>query len=394
MSSVTGSGTFPTPTGPHRVGRIALDLMDERRPDPYARRVAPRRLAVWVWYPAVPPESAQPGSYLPGWWGVLGPVWGFRPSRVRVRSVDDSPVNAEAGALPLLIFSPSGNPPHFYTALFEELASHGYLVAGIAHTYETIPISAFPDGGVRLLNPKSLGGAFSIPGKRPYAEDLRERAGLIDVKTADIRFVADELARVNEEHPVLGGRLDLSRLGALGHSFGGAAAAEVCRLDERFRTGASIDGGLWKAPDAVAASGPFLQLFGEHPEYVMRCADAVNAKYYANTDYCATDRETTIGAWQALHERARPGHSVLVRGAGHASFIDWPLLPLWRVSMARRGLGTPPPGVVWRVTSDYLLDFFGEHLLGRAASRTVATSPDSYVAVGSPAALFSGGTAG
>ena len=388
MQPEDADGTFPAPTGRHRVGRLALDLTDEQRPDPYARRNAKRRLGVWFWYPAAPPPNVRPATYLPGWWRVLGPVWGFRPSRVHVRALPDAPVDAEDGPYPVLVFSPSANPPHFYTALFEELASHGYVVAGIAHTYETIPISAFPKGGVRLLNPKSLAGAFSIPGKRPYAHDLRERAKLIDVKTADIRFVLGELATANAGHELLAGQLDLSRLGVLGHSFGGAAAAEACRLDDGIRAGASIDGGLWRAPQDVAARGPFLQLFGEHPELTMPCAEAISAKYYANAEYCEADRETTVGAWQALHERARPGASVLVRGAGHASFIDWPMLPLWRVSMARRGLGSPAPGVVWRVASDYLLDFFGEHLRGEPASLLAGTGSDDRVRIDAPAKLF------
>jgi hypothetical protein len=182
--------------------------------------------------------------------------------------------------------------------------------------------------------------------------------------------------------------VDTTRAGVFGHSFGGGAAAEASRLDERFGAGASIDGGLWKEPGKVDASGPFLQLFGEHPEYVMSCPEAVSAKYFATEEYCAADRETTVGAWTALHDTGRPGRSVLVRGAGHASFIDWPLLPLWRVSMARRGLGTPAPGVVWRVASDYLLDFFGEHLRGEQGSLMEAGSSDPRVVVGPPSSLF------
>jgi dienelactone hydrolase len=365
------------------VGRAALDLTDGSRPDPYARGGAPRRLGVWVWYPAAPGDGAEPAAYLPGWWKALGPVWGFRPSRVRVTAVEGAPA-APGGPFPVLVFSPSGNPPHFYTALFEELASHGYAVAGIAHTYETIPLTAFPGGGVRFLRGRSLGGAFSLPGKRPYADDLADRAAVIDVKAADVRFVAGELA-AGERLPALAGALDLGRLGAFGHSFGGAAALEACRVDDRFRAGASIDGGLWREADDVAVSVPFLQLFGEHPELVLPCPEALAAKYYASAEYCAADRRIAVGAWQALHERARPGRSVLVRGAGHAGFIDWPLLPLWRVSMARRGFGTAAPGVVWRVAADYLLDFFGAHLGGEPPP---LPDPDDRVRVDAPAALF------
>jgi dienelactone hydrolase len=385
---VSAAVALPAPTGTHRVGRLALDLTDERRPDPYARRDARRRLGVWVWYPAAPAAGRRPAEYLPGWWRVLGPVWGFRPSRVRVGAVADAPVDGD-GRFPVLVLSPSANPPHFYTALCEELASHGFVVAGISHTYETIPITAFPRGGVRVLNPKSLAGAFSIPGKRPYADDLRERAALIDVKAADIRFVVDELRGLNDTHRLLAGSLDTARVGVFGHSFGGAAALEASRLDDAIGPCASIDGGLWKTPDEVGPTGPVLQLFGEHPEYVLSCAEAVSAKYFATEEYCAADRTTTVGAWQALHERGRPGTSILVRGAGHASFIDWPLLPLWRVSMARRGLGTPAPGVVWRATGDYLLDFFGVHLRGQPASLLDASGFDDRVTIDAPRVLFS-----
>jgi hypothetical protein len=138
----------------------------------------------------------------------------------------------------------------------------------------------------------------------------------------------------------------------------------------------------------VAGRGPFLQLFGEHPEYVLTCEEAVRAKYHATADYCAAYRETTVGAWQALHERARPGASVLVRGAVHASFIDWPMLPLARISMARRGPGTPAPGVVRRMASDYLLDFFGEHLSERTRSQLGRASSDDRARIDEPRALF------
>jgi hypothetical protein len=46
MPGVAAEPTFPARTGPHRTGRLALDLTDEQRPDPYARREARRRLGV------------------------------------------------------------------------------------------------------------------------------------------------------------------------------------------------------------------------------------------------------------------------------------------------------------------------------------------------------------
>jgi hypothetical protein len=315
-------------------------------------------------------------------------VWGFRSSNVKVHAVPDAATDPAGGPYPVLVFSPSANPPLFYAALLEELASHGYVVVGISHTYETIPFSVLPDGGLRVMNGRSLGGAFGMPGKRPFEEDLRERAGVVEVKALDIRFAIGELARLAEEPGILAARLDLERLGVLGHSFGGGAAVEVCRLDGRVRAGASVDGGLWRRPEHLEVSQPVLQLFGEHPEYRMPCSEALDKRYYTTPEYCEEDRATTVGAWQALHERARPGHSLLVRGAGHASFLDWPLLPLWRISLARRGLGSLAPGEAWRTASDYLLAFFASYLRGEPAAVLDRAETDPRVKASSPAELF------
>jgi hypothetical protein len=88
--------SLPSPTGQHAVGRVALDLVDDGREDPFARRRGtPRRLAVWVWYPAVR-EAPRRADVTRGVWGlaiatgvafhaVTGPSSGAVPMRQRAR---------------------------------------------------------------------------------------------------------------------------------------------------------------------------------------------------------------------------------------------------------------------------------------------------------------------
>jgi dienelactone hydrolase len=368
---------LPAPTGPWPVGRVLFDWTDTERVDPYARqRDERRRLAVWAWYPAAGP-GAGPGAappagppaardrYLPGWWRLTGAFMGFRPGAVRIHAVRDAPPAHDGGRWPVVVFSPSGNPPLLYSALLEELASHGYAVVGISHTYETVPVSVLADGKVRLLRTASVGGALGKPGARPYEQDLAERAAVVDVKADDITFVLDRLVRL--DGGPLAGRLDLAAVGVAGHSFGGGAAAEACRRDERFRAGVSLDGGLWRRAEDAAVDRPFLQVFGRHEEY------------------CATDRAVTVGAWQALHDNARPGRSVLVRDALHASFFDAPMLPLLRYSPLRRLCGAMGPGA-HRTIADHLLAFLGRHLRGEPAPAGAGADP--RVVTAPPAELF------
>ena len=76
---------------------------------------------------------------------------GLRPdvlSTVRTTSNVDAAPAGSRRSLPLVALSPGfTNPRGTLTALAEDLASHGYVVAGVDHTYESLATS-FPDGRV------------------------------------------------------------------------------------------------------------------------------------------------------------------------------------------------------------------------------------------------------
>ncbi|NMO20281.1 hypothetical protein HPC49_22720 [Pyxidicoccus fallax] len=347
------------------MGRSAVDVVDLQRQEPYGRE-SPRELSVWLWYPAKPAPGSRKGAYLPGAWRRAAFFWGVRSKRVRPHAISEAPVSDVGAPHPVLVFSPSGFPPLFYTALFEELASHGYVVAAVSHTYEMLPVSVFADGRVRWFRPASLGGAFAVS-RGPQAEDVRKRAAVVEVKAADLCSVVARLEQLNTEPGRFTGKLDLGRLGAMGHSFGGNAAAELCVRDSRCRAVAILDGGLWTA---VARSGlglPVLELFGEHPEYVQPCGESVRRNVFTSEEYCRADQHYVLRGWQRVHEAARPGYSLLIRGAGHASFTDCGLLPLRRWSPAAQALGTIEGARMWRVLGDCLRAFFDRHVKGGPA---------------------------
>lgn len=373
-------------TGPHQVGRLAFDLLDEGREDPYARRPGtPRRLAVWVWYPAASISGRSSSAYLPGAWRTTSWLWGLHATRLRTQSFDAA--EPAPGPFPLVVFSPSANPPHCYAGLLQELASHGYIVAGISHTYECMPLSVFAEARPRLARLASLGGALAAPGKRPYATDLRERAEVVATKADDMIFVRDALINGCRAKSLLP-EVDGGRVAVIGHSFGGGAALEVCQGPEPPRAGASLDGGLWRTPKSVSPSTPFLQLFGEHPEYAAAPEEAVRRGFYKSAEYAAEDQATTVGAWQALHANAKPGYSALVRGATHTSFCDWPMLSMRKWSPARRALQGVEGPAVWGAVAGALLAVLGVHVVGSEGdvSRTLASS--DRLMVGEPSRLF------
>jgi predicted dienelactone hydrolase len=222
---------LPSPSGAFSVGRRCVEFVDPDRPELYSDDPDDRReLVLWVWYPATTHNTAERAEYLPSPWMPVTDFLGIDVAGIRTHAVAEAPVSDEQVDYPVLVLSPSGFPPLLLTAIAEELASTGYVVVGVNHTYETA-ITAFADGRIVPMNPAAVGGALG-PQVGPHQPVFRQRAVLCNYKAEDLRSVANYLERLE---PGLTGlsadRLDLTRVGALGHSFGGNAALEWCRAD-------------------------------------------------------------------------------------------------------------------------------------------------------------------
>jgi dienelactone hydrolase len=380
---------LPVPTGRHRVGRVSFDWVDPGRteiysPDPRDRRA----LVVWVWYPAAPGPDAERAVYLPEPWAPAGQLLGLDAAGLHSHALVNAPVADDQSSYPVLVLSPSGFPPLLLAAIAEELASHGYVVVGVNHTYETT-VTVFADGRVVPISSDAVAGVLG-PQTGPYQERFRERAAVCDYKAADLASVADQLEQLPADAAgLLGGRLDLDRLGGFGHSFGGNAALEWCRNDPRCQAAVNLDGALWTEVGRVGLDRPALQLLAEHPEFALSGAEAVAAGMATDAAAYDTEKAITFGGWRMVHQRARPSYTLQVKGATHLSFLDVRLLPL-------RGEAPPikamiaatriEPRRMWRVTCDVLLAFFATHLQQAATPPLLEGPSDDYpeLAYGAP----------
>ncbi|HET9778445.1 MAG TPA: hypothetical protein VFP81_04075 [Propionibacteriaceae bacterium] len=364
-----GDGPLPAPTGPHSVGRVSYDWVDHARFDIYASNPEARReLVLFVWYPASREATTEFAPYLPSAWAPTAEFLGIAVTGLRSHAVPGAPLAADSDAYPVLLLSPSGFPPLMLSAIAEELASRGFVVVGVNHTYETT-VTAFADGRVVPINPAATGGALG-PQAGSYAEIFRQRASVCEYKAADLASVADKLENLNTDPTErFSGRLDLGRLGALGHSFGGNAALELCRTNQRCRAAANLDGALWSDVGQVGLDRPALQVLAEHGEFARTGEDAVKAGAAPNVEWFEAEKAITFGGWRNVQQRAQPGYTVQVGGASHISFMDVPFLPVTDGSIVKPALDAIKiePQRMWRVTCDLLLAFFAKHLNGASA---------------------------
>ena len=318
--------TLPELTGPLPVGMTPIHLVDEERADPW-RPDERRELMVSLWYPAVP--YGEPAPYTTEAVSaavIAGAGLAVPPdvlTTVGTHSYDRAP--ALPGRRPLVVLSPGASlSRESLTSLAEDLASRGYVVAGVDHTYEARGVE-FPDGRV---------AGCLLCGRENTAE---LGAWVARGRSADIGFVLDELTdrRLWRHAP----KIDARHIAVVGHSIGGAAAAIKIVDDPRVDAGINLDGTFQVDFPETGADRPFLMLGGASHE----------PGGSDGTDW--PDNFARLGAGQWLQ----------VPTANHSSFTD-SLLLLDR-------LGMPVPGAIEatrgiEITSTYVGAFLDRHLRG------------------------------
>jgi predicted dienelactone hydrolase len=328
---------LPELTGPYQVGIVDRELVDKMRG---------RRLMVSVWYPAAQrgrpaPLTQHPDEIMTALANLAGlPTPLFQHLRyVTLAASEGVPALANSPPFPVLVFS------HGLVGLrlqnsstLQELASWGYVVVALDHT-DAAAVTVFPDGEARFYNLER----FGIPsGIEPDKTLVTER--VFPVWVADQRFVYDTLETWEANDPLLAGKLDLTRVGSLGHSFGGATALEVCRVDARCRAAVNMDGGLY---------GGIVTLPAVRPLLLMSSADSIR---YPDT----------VAKWAHMITHATDAAYWLeLPNSTHLSFTFGQLLsPL----LVPEGF-EPRAGL--SVVDKYLRAFFDLHLRGAGDTRVL-----------------------
>jgi predicted dienelactone hydrolase len=300
---------FPRPSGPSAVGTTVLQWTDPDRdetatPDPDDRRT----VVVQMWYPA---QSVIPGTRRAQYLGrtrreadtvaaagadYLGVPAFLVNGLPRSRSHAAPDAAPAAGRFPVVLFSPGlGGVRTQNTAWAEDLASRGYLVAGVDHPYDS--------AAVVLADGRTIRTRVAVTGDPN--PDRRGTIGWTAVRAADLSFVLTQLGRLDrgEFTGAFTGRLDTARAAATGHSLGGAAAMRAAQRDPRFTAVIDLDGG--PSPDQGPLRQPVLAL-----THAIR--DRADADYLARLS-------------KVLEHGTATSYRLTVPGSAHLTFTDAPL---------------------------------------------------------------------
>ncbi|HEV8365746.1 MAG TPA: hypothetical protein VGQ52_19690 [Gemmatimonadaceae bacterium] len=353
---------FTKPTGPYGVGTRDYYWVDATRPELFTKASSDKRhLMVQIWYPADVSLGATPTRYVRYPNEFANPAEFTPVLHVITNSVLDAPVAKAERKYPVLLYNHGGGWNRF-SATFnvEQLASHGYVVVSVEHAGLS-KISAFPDGY------RFAGDTLQFKPTGKMKHDLvASWAWLDDVVFVswmkDATFALDRIEELNRKpaSPLVG-RLNLDRIGALGWSFGGAAAIELSRSDPRIKAAVNHDGQLFGVVRDVGTRRPFMLLHntsdplaGLKPEDVAVMKDAVDRVLA----WDRTLKEQSTNDW----------YDIDIAGTDHGSFSD---LMLFFPSSP----GQIDPRRAHEIINAYTLAFFDQYLRGKPSPLLAAPSP-------------------
>ncbi len=231
--------TMEIPSGSYEVGTKMYEWTDQNRLETYGDEAGNnhRKIKVQAWYPAEKVQGFERLPWIPEGRVVsrkLARIFYFPPfmldqsEEVLSNSYLNAPVLSREKKYPVVVLSHGWSGFRaLHSDIGELLASHGFIVLGIDHTYGA-PVVVFENGEKIFIDGEAL----------PRREDphfLRSAEKFIGTYAQDIIFVLDVITtpRGDLMEESLRIFLDVDNIGLLGHSTGGGASVKVGAMDSR-----------------------------------------------------------------------------------------------------------------------------------------------------------------
>lgn len=361
---------FPPVEGDYLVGVRDLRLTDTSREEVFTEDSSDfRNVSVTVWYPAQDVENYTVKTY----WDEEGKIeqavadlsgnFLFTFPDLLTNSYIDAPISSVKDTYPVLIYSHSNygiNTEN--TILYESLASNGYIVFSINHTYESMG-SLFPDGEFIASDSSYLAELYDSNDEEVDAlYDLYDQGNnstednerlieallrgndlllkMVEIRTEDSIFLLDELERINSNtSDSFYNKLDLEKIGMFGWSLGGATTEETCITDARVKACVNMDG--FPFGDVFDSSESISQPF----MYIVAGQD---------------DEVTTVVHDMLYDKLSNDAYLISIDGATHTNFMD---LPSFFEAYKYLGLwGSIDAEKMNTIKEDLVLHFFDQYL--------------------------------
>lgn len=259
---------------------------------------------------------------------------------------------------PLVVFSHgSFGVKESNETLYRELASHGYVVCSIDHTYQCFSTKLSSGKTIRVSSAFMKEIAAESPQDKPE-QSLVHYEKWMNVRTGDINFVLDkviEKASEGSDRLTVYSLIDTSRICVMGHSLGGSAALGVGRQRDDVSAIISLEAPFLCDIQGVDTDGNFIYEQSEYPVPVLNV--------YSDSSW------EHLREWKQYEENARlldmdseDIQNVYLSGVGHFSLTDLSLSSPFLTMIFDGGSPKDTPQATLKKLNEICLAFLDSHL--------------------------------
>jgi predicted dienelactone hydrolase len=258
---------------------------------------------------------------------------------------------SENNKYPLVIFSHGafGFRGSNYST-FMELASNGYVVCSVDHTYQSF-FSKQTDGKTVIVNNDFINDAIAVQnGDYDDEKTYKLTHEWLKLRTDDINFVLETILN-NQNDEYVYKIIDAEKIGLSGHSLGGATSAELGRMRKDIDAVIVIDGTMIGEEIDFADGKSVLN----NEAYPVPILNIYNDEHYNEALLNSSNYANMVASKNALDS-----HDVVFKESGHLNFTDLPLFSPFLAKM----LGTGNIDKVYCIEkmNNVVLDFFNYYL--------------------------------
>jgi dienelactone hydrolase len=300
-------------TGAYDVNTVTYTLTDKEREETFGSDSENRQVTIQFWYPSNDKETYPLVVFSHG-------AFGYRTSNM---------------------------------STYYELASNGYVVCSIDHTYHAF-YTKQTDGKVIIANQEFLMDAMAAQnGEYDETKTFQISRDWLKLRTEDMSFVLNTILE-NTSKPdsdAIYQLINPEQIGLFGHSLGGATAAEIGRERTDIDAAIVIDGTM--LGEAIGMEDGITRL-NPNP-YPIPLLNLYNEDHYNQAISMEDTYENMVATKNAIDAR-----TVIIKDSGHINFTDLPMYSPFLASLL--GIGEVDGRYCIETMNDIILNYFNYYL--------------------------------
>jgi dienelactone hydrolase len=267
------------------------------------------------------------------------------------------PISFE-GTYPLIVFSHGGlGVKSSNETLFKELASHGYVLCSIDHTYHSF-YTTDEDGDTTWIDLGYIQELFAESPRTDIQQSYVYYKKWMNIRTEDISFVIDYIISEAEDknESSLHSLVNTSKIGVMGHSLGGSAALGIGRVRDDISAVIALESPFMYDIEGVE-DGRFIFLDETYPVPVLNV-------YSDSAWHILSDRPQYAANYALLTDIDATAFNLYIKGVGHLGLTDFALTSPLLTRVLDGQKSTKEAEDYLKTINKICLEFFNSYLKG------------------------------